>query len=159
MHLRIKSISIAVDDLYDGETTHENPFRGVKPRIDDTVRARLWIEKTIMLCLAGPLAQKKFAPRAPSRDYGGAIDEDTASTLAVQFFRSRKTAAAYMNFAREWIRQKLDDPAVWEAVERLAQVLMEQRKITGREAEAIIRNRYARPRRQSRGMNESRNAM
>jgi len=149
MHLRITSVSIGNDGLHNGEMTHENPFRGVDRARDDSFGARLRIEKIIMLCLAGPLAQQKSAPGALSRDYGGAMDEDTASSLAMQFFHSRKTARAYVYFARAWVRQKLDEPAIWAAVERLASVLMKQRKISGRQAEAIIRSRYLRPRGQS----------
>jgi hypothetical protein len=143
MHLRIKSISIGADELYGGETTHENPFRATNRVSGDTIRTRLQVEKTIMLCLAGPLAQEKYAPRNPSRDYGGTIDFDTASTLAIQFFRSSKTAAAYISFAREWVRQRLDEPRIWAAVERLASALLEQQRISGRQAESIIRGRNA----------------
>ena len=131
MHLRIKSISIGADELYGGETTHENPFHAKNRTRGDTIRARAQVEKIVMLCLGGPLAQEKYAPRNPSRDYGGKIDFDTASTLAMQFFRSSKTAAAYIGFAREWVRQKLEEPRVWAAVERLASVLLEQRRISG----------------------------
>ena len=71
MHLRIKSISISVDELYGGETTHENPFHARNRTSGETIRTRVQVEKIVMLCLAGPLAQEKYAPRNRSRDYGG----------------------------------------------------------------------------------------
>jgi len=150
MHLRIKSISIGFDELYGGETKHENPFRDMSPKHADTSRARSQVEKIVMLCLAGPHAQKKYAPDDSHRDYGGTIDLETAATLAMQFFRSKKTADAYINFAREWVCQKFDEPRTWAAVERLADTLMRQQKISGRQAEAIIRGSTASPKPRSR---------
>ncbi|GEM_PF-2495161 len=141
MRLRIASVSIGIEDLNGGQTTHGNKFRRTKPFSVDTPRGRMQVEKIIMLCFAGPLAQQKFLPRGPDADYGDAIDVDMASTLAMRVFRSRRVAAAYVNFAREWVRQKLEDPRVWAAVERLALALMRQRQISGRHAEAIIRGK------------------
>lgn len=141
MHLRIKSMSLGGDELYGGETTHENPFRARKPPIGNRASMPAQVQKAIMLCLAGPLAQEKYELRNSSSDYGGTVDLDVASTLAMKFFRSRKTAAAYLNFAREWVRQTLDAPPIWAAVERLARALARQERLSGREAEAIIRGR------------------
>lgn len=152
MHLRIKSISIDGDELYGGETTHENPFRGMESPLAGRASVRARVQKSIMLCLAGPLAQEKYAPRDSGRDYGGAMDVDMAFTLAMKFFRSRKTAAAYMNFAREWVRQTLNDPRISAAVERLARALTERRRLSGREADAIIRGRRAPARSSSVGL-------
>lgn len=145
LHLRIRSVSIDADELSGGETRHENPFRNGALPIDASGRGRLRLEKAVMLCFAGPLAQRKMSGGGAHRDYGGAIDRETASTLAMRFFRSAKTAEAYADFAREWVCQKFEEPRVWAAVERLAKALIERRRISGREAEAIIRG--ASPRR------------
>ena len=144
MHLRIKSISIGSDELYGGQTTHENPFHG-QPAIGETSRARLLLEKIVMLCLGGPLAQRKYTSDTTGRDYGGVIDIETATGLAIQFFRSKKTADAYINFAHAWVCQKLDEPPIWAAVERLAHALLQQQKILGHRAETIIRGSSTAP--------------
>lgn len=143
MHLRIKAISIGIGELDGGEIIHENPFHGTHGSTSDGTGTGLQVEKTVMLCLAGPLAQEKYAPRRKSRDYGGTLDVDAALILTMRFFHSRRTAAAYLNFAREWVRQRLDEPRIWASVERLARALLQQRQISGRQAEAIVRGRHA----------------
>lgn len=137
MHLRLTSIRIDFDELYGGETAHENPFE--RERGSNTLgdRTRSQLEKVVMVCLAGPLAQAKYLARGDS-DYGGAVDSETASALAMQFFRSKKTADAYVNFARTWVKQRFDEPPTWAAVERLAHALLAERKISGHRAEKII---------------------
>lgn len=137
--VRLKSISIGADELYGGETDHANPLKAGKASDPDDIRARMRLEKAVMLCMAGPLAQEKFAPRGPAADYGGVLDFDDASTLAIRVFRSRKTATAYLNFVREWVSQQWERPRIWAAVERLARALTKERKIAGRRADAIIR--------------------
>ncbi|HXS41482.1 MAG TPA: hypothetical protein VN766_14955 [Stellaceae bacterium] len=143
LHLRIRSVGIDADELVGGETTHDNPPLGRASPADGSGRSRM--EKIVMLCLAGPLAQRKFTRGGSQEDDGGAIDAETASGLATRFFRSRKTAEAYIAFARAWVWQKFEEPRIWAAVERLARALIERRRLSGRQAEAIIRG--ASPRR------------
>ena len=141
-HLRIKSIDIASKGLYAGQTTHENPFQvGSGRGVDLFIHTRMKLEKVIMVCLAGALAQEKYAPRDSNSDYGGSMDIDTAFNLAMKFFMSKKVASAYMAFAEAWARQQFENPSTWAAVERLAQVLLQQGKISGRRAEVIIGGR------------------
>ena len=140
--IRIKSISIGADELYGGETDYANPLKAGE-RIDrNDIRARLRLEKAVMLCMAGPLAQKKLAPRGPGADYGGVVDLDEASTLAIRYFRSRKIALAYLNFVREWVSQQWEEPRVWAIVERLARALIKKRKLSAVQANAIIQGRH-----------------
>ena len=140
--LRIQSIDVAAQGLYAGQTTHENPFQAGSGRgVGFSVHTRMKLEKVIMVCLAGALAQEKYAPRDSSGDYGGSLDIDTASDLAMKFFRSKKVAGAYVAFATAWARQQLENPSTWAAVERLARVLAQERKISGRRAEEIIGDR------------------
>lgn len=139
MGFKLQSISIIADELVSGQTTHEKSMRSAKAKIEDTDRARSTMEKTIMVCLAGPSAQKKYALNNLADDHGGAIDADTAFDLALRLFRSKRTAAAYIKFAEEWVRQKLEEPTTWAAVEALARALVEQRKLSGRQAESILR--------------------
>lgn len=137
--VRLKSISVGWDELYGGETDHAKlQYAGVPIDPKDT-RARLRLEKAIMLCMAGPLAQQKFAPAGTHGDYGGALDFDVAFRLALRSFRSRKTAAAYLAFIQAWISQKWQEPRVWAAVERVARALIKDRKLSGHQARSIIR--------------------
>lgn len=136
--LEIKSITISHDDPFAGQVMHHNPFRGAMLGITHPDRARLNVERIVMVCLAGPLAQKKYALADTRDDQGGALDFDTAADVALRFYGSKTTAAAYLKFAEAWVKQKLDDPAIWTAVERLADALVRQRRLSGREAKSII---------------------
>jgi hypothetical protein len=141
LRIRVRSISIEGDELYGGETEYANPLKAGKADPND-IRARLRLEKAVMLCMAGPLAQKKSVPKAQVSDYGGVLDFEDASTLAIRFFRSRKIAMAYLNFVREWVSQKWEEPRVWAIVERLASALIKKRKLSGVQANAIIQGRH-----------------
>jgi len=137
LRVRIETVDIGGDELYGGRILHGNPMVATSSASADSIRARLKIEKAIMLCLAGPLAQRKYDPHLT--DYGGAVDLEVAMTLAANFFRSRKIAAAYINFATEWVWQKWNDPKIWSTVERLARALIERKRLSGRQVNAIIR--------------------
>lgn len=139
LHLRIRSVSIGADELDGGETRHANPFRNAAALDDATGRGRLRLEKAVLLCLAGPRAQARISPDAAHREDGGAFDRQTALALAMRFFRSRKTAQAYIAFAREWVDEIFAAPRIWAVVERLAKALIAERRLSGRAAEAIIR--------------------
>lgn len=150
MRLRITSIGIAGEGFYAGQTTHQNPFRRGKHAVADGMRGRQQAERAIMVCLAGALAQQKFAPKDDRGEYGGSMDVETASDLALRFFGSPATANAYMRFAETWGRQLFNIPTIWATVERLARALLREQTMSGRRAEAIIRGRLARaPRRRT----------
>lgn len=146
MHLRIASIAVGLDESGGGEIAHENPFRGARFPPGARPMTQRQMEKAVMLCLAGPMAQRKYLSGATRGEDGGTFDLDTALQVAMRFFRSKKTAVAYLGFARAWIEQKFEEPMIWAAVERLASALMVQRKLSGRQAEAILRGRSAAPR-------------
>ena len=138
VRLAINSISVVPDGLFSGAISHRNPFEAAEFEPGDSDRARLKIEKVIMVCMAGPVAERKYAPKESLRGHGGAVDFDMAADLALRLFRSKTTADAYLRFVETWVRQKLDDPSRWRAVECLAEALMRQGRLSGREAESII---------------------
>ena len=142
LRIPVKSISVGADELYGGETDYANPLRAAKAIDRNDIRTRLRLEKAVMLCMAGPLAQKKFLPQARGADYGGVLDFDDASRLAIRFFRSRTIAMAYLNFVREYVTQQWEEPRVWAIVERLARALIKKRELSGVQANAIIRGRH-----------------
>lgn len=140
--IRLKSISIGMDELYSGETEHADLMSALMPIGVRDLHARLKMEKAVMLCMAGPLAQRKSARAGASADDGGTFDIEIASKLALRSFGSRKTAVAYLAFIREWVSRQWQEPRVWAAVERLARALIKARKLSGRQADAIIRGRH-----------------
>lgn len=139
LRVPIRYVDIGGDELYRGQVSHGNPLLSPSAAAIDPIRARLRIEKAIMLCLAGPLAQRQCDPHRRDADYGGTLDIASAMQLATDFFHSRKIAAAYINFATEWVRQKWADPRIWAIVERLAHALVQHKKLSGRQVSAIIR--------------------
>jgi ATP-dependent Zn protease len=54
---------------------HANPSRGIQLDFDDSPRARRRAETSIIVCLAGPAAQRRYSARS---SYYGASDHATA---------------------------------------------------------------------------------
>jgi len=99
-----KSISIAPDELYGGQTSHEKPFRVSGAGKRDHWRTRIEIEKAVLLCLARPLAQRKYLANLSSDDCGGAIDDPALDpafdeprvwSAQIRFFLSLKGASCH----------------------------------------------------------------
>lgn len=133
--LRVRSVSIDTNNWYIGQTTHRH-----RPcptgRGSSGPHKRLELEKEVLVCLAGALAQQLYA--GAGKDAGDAVDAVTATRLAEAYFHSARTAAAYVAFAREWATQMLESPVVWAAIERLARALLREGALDGHRAEEII---------------------
>lgn len=139
MRFRLRSISVGNDELAAGQTTHDIARHRTREGVGETDAVRRRVEKTILVCLAGPLAQARYDGENPKASNGGAVDVDTAFDLALRLFRSKRTATAFLKFAEEWARQKLDEPSTWAAVEALAGALLREGRLSGSQARAIIR--------------------
>jgi hypothetical protein len=74
-----------------------------------------------MICLAGPIAQRRFAPRSWRR-WHGASDYQTAFDLALRINRSSSAADAHL----KWLEMRTQDlvNSLWSFVEKLADDLL-----------------------------------
>ncbi|MGE5540512.1 MAG: hypothetical protein ACM30I_17985 [Gemmatimonas sp.] len=132
--LRLKSVSIGSGDWYAGQTTHRHPSGRAHRR--SALRARIELERDVLVCLAGAIAQRKHS--GSHGDDGGTIDSAAARRLAQDHFHSAPTAKAYVAFAGAWAHHLLDVPAVWAAVERVALALLHDGTLAGNRAEKLI---------------------
>ena len=111
-----------------GHVQHENPLRGIRLDIDGSDRAALRAERVIMICLAGPIAQKHAFPR--SFRYGHASgDNDRAVDLALRLCGSGEMATAYLR----WLNIKTSGlvECRWPFIERVAERLLREDTLDG----------------------------
>jgi len=111
-----KSATIIPDGEVQGEISREALF---EPPLDfdGSDHARNRIERAIMICLAGPIAQRHFAPRSWRR-WHGASDYQTAFDLALRINGSSSAAKAHL----KWLEMRTQDlvRSLWSFVERIA---------------------------------------
>ncbi len=75
--------------------SHMNPLHGIQLGMDDSMRARIRVEKLIRVCLGGPIAQRKFNPSG-WRKHHGASDFDEAADLALHLEGTGERASALL---------------------------------------------------------------
>jgi ATP-dependent Zn protease len=121
--IRLQKITIVPDEESSGCCHHESllKFKG---------SARLKIEKLVMICLAGPLAQQKFKPRS-IRSYHASSDYSVVARVAAQLNGSLE-ASTYIKWLAIRARTKLDQPMTWKFVRAVAHELITKKEITGK---------------------------
>jgi len=100
-----------------GEMIQESPLVDAGLDFDGSDHARNRIERAIMICLAGPIAQRHFAPRS-WRHWHGGPDYVTAFDLALRINGSPRAAKAHV----EWLEIRTQDllESLWSYVEGIA---------------------------------------
>ena len=59
LHLKIRRATIVPSDDFAGIIEHESPLRGINLAIDSSDRAETKTDKAMLICLAGPIAQRR----------------------------------------------------------------------------------------------------
>ncbi len=62
MRLEIDEATIVPTENYQGRIVHESPLRGIQLDLDGSDRAEIKANKAVLICLAGPAAQRRYAP-------------------------------------------------------------------------------------------------
>ncbi len=118
----------------DGEGSGATRCLGLKPDARRMFRRRVWrelVQQEILIALAGPLAEEiKYGKNAESAK----IDWQHAHRWLAELDMQNALAT----FATQ-TRELLTEPATWNAVRTVARRLIQGRKITGPEVEAICR--------------------
>jgi hypothetical protein len=102
-------------------------------------RARWWFEGRTRVALAGQIAERKLTGRRPAR-YSHSQDDETAVSMATEMCGSVEECSAWLKLLFIQTRNRLELPAVWKAVEALADELTKTDTIGGPGAEKIIRD-------------------
>jgi hypothetical protein len=134
--IRIRDVSIESNVESDGRVTHRSPL-GVNLDLDSSHRSRLKVERRVRVCLAGPIAHRRFSKRS-YRDFQGADDHKLASELLVKIVGSMEELEAYLNLLS--IQADALVTLQWGQVKAVARALVDRRVLSGREVAEIIRS-------------------
>jgi hypothetical protein len=118
-----------------GQVEHANPLRGINLELDNSNRARLRSELLMMVLLAGPEAQRHYSPRS-WRSCHGAYDLDKAADLALNFNGYEDAANAYLRWVEIRTRHMIQEQ--WGAVENVANALLAEGSLSGKQIKHII---------------------
>jgi hypothetical protein len=133
--VKVKSATIVPDKDQRGHVRHEAMFRGLNPEIDLSGRARLQMERSIIIGLAGMAAQRRY-DRKSWRHYHGASDFRVVVDLA---FRIGGDSDGTNQFLR-WLELCTDRlvESRWQDIERVARALLERKIMAGSEIDEVI---------------------
>jgi hypothetical protein len=91
--------------------------------------------------LAGPIAERMLAERkrtALGEEDLGDFSENDYATVAQQLAELDPPRPGLRHRLEREIRQRLEEPALWSAIERFAAILIERRRLEAEEATAIL---------------------
>ncbi len=118
--IRYVTIVPEVDAL--GHILKTLPPKTLRPDIECDRRAVAWMEREILIGLAGPAAEERFAGRrnhiGVSSDYRNAID------LAARMHGNNKVLEKWLDYMAERARAFIGNPIQWVRVEDLAAALL-----------------------------------
>ena len=143
-HMRrsFRYVTIEPDEESLGHVMYTKFSDSFRPDIDSDRKIRKPLEKAIITAFAGPIAEQIFSgrknPIGASRDFHSA--SDYVSYLCV----SSEESEAYINWL--WIKTKkmIMNPTKWCSVKRLAEELLDCRRIGYVKARKIIKESMAR---------------
>ena len=129
LHVRVKSVTIRPDVGSSGMTKLDLRY------LNDA--------KRILITLAGPYAQRRFAPRSRWRSsstsgvtLNSGLDFDTVTGLIYDERGNGNAAKFYRRYAEAKAKQLVDD--WWRHIEAVAKVLLERETLTGTELSQVI---------------------
>ena len=133
--MKIQRVSIIPEGDAHGRMDHVHPLRGIRLDYDGSDRARLRAERAVIICLAGPEAQRRFNPRS-WRSWHGRSDHAEAIDIALHFNASEEAAATHL----KWLECRTRDlvAAHWTAIQAVAMGLIDRGTVTGEEARELI---------------------
>jgi hypothetical protein len=95
--LKVRSASTVPEGDSAGRVVHRDPWRGINLEWNDSARADRRAKAVIIMCLAGPEAQRRYSPRS-WRFVHGASDRAAVVDLALRMNGSNEAATAYVRW-------------------------------------------------------------
>jgi hypothetical protein len=135
INLEVISLDVPDDDI--GRAQHVNPLQGVDTAWGTTVADRIRMEQFVSVCLAGPLAQRKFSLVGFRRTHAE-DDWQQAVELLSYFVVSHEELEAYFRLLEIQTRNLLELDFIWKSITNLASVLLECQTLSGAEVNGII---------------------
>jgi hypothetical protein len=133
----------ALGDRFAGRVRHQHLFRGVNLATDGmTDRARIRAERNVLICLAGPAAQRRRR-RSSWRSYHGLTDHEVAVGLAFHLYGHDDVANAYLRWLELRADHLMDDD--WSLVTACAGGLLRRKTLKRSEIAEILTSGRMRP--------------
>jgi hypothetical protein len=99
-----------------------------------TAETKEWIENFIRSTQAGPLAEERFrGAKLDANDVGARQDKKTAEFFAAILMADMEERTRRLLELEQEVRELLQEPALWYAVQEVAQALLEQKTMSGAE--------------------------
>jgi ATP-dependent Zn protease len=136
--LNFRHVTIEPGDDSLGHMLHVKLRDSFRPDIEVTPAVRDRLERGVVVCYAGPTAERKFTGRHNHVGAGG--DRHNALVLGGYVGGEGKALEAYMRWL--WIRAETlwDFAPRWKQVEAVAAGLLNRTTLTAREVQVIIRD-------------------
>lgn len=142
LHVPIRHVTIISDDTSAGHVQNHKMNRrtALNIELDDRFSlGRLRAEKLVMVAMAGPLAQERYAPRSVRYWHGGG-DRDAITELLIRYADTLPDGSldcrAHGKLLKQWTRTLLENN--WYLVEAVAAALLERRRLSGSETRDVI---------------------
>lgn len=136
MRRRFKYVAIEPTEGAQGQVGGHHMSLGSRPGTGSTNKSHSAAERMIVCLLAGHIAEraacKKRRPRGSEADFRAALD------LAVRLMGSIEQAEAYLHSLYARTRQLIELQCNWRAVEALANVLLDRKRVGYRKARRIV---------------------
>lgn len=133
--LEVITLGAPEDEM--GRTRHANPLQGVDTAWGTSVADRIRMEQLVGVCLAGPLAQRKFSLVGFRRTHAE-DDWQQAVDLLSYFVVTHEELEAYFRLLEIQTRNLLGLDFIWNSITNLATVLLQCQTLSGAEANHII---------------------
>ena len=135
--VRTKRLSIVPEPSFAGQHVRHPYFGGINQEWGSSPRAQRRVENMVLVCCAGPAAQRRFNPKG-FRNYHAEGDWYQAINLLSHLTGDDEILSAYFKLIDLRARKFVAQPSVWPLIEGLAETLLEREHLTGMEVRAII---------------------
>jgi hypothetical protein len=132
----VKDVSIVPDDDSNGRLVNHKLPDTFCPDVNNDGRTRSFVEREIMIFLAGGVALEKFQGHRGA--LGDGEDLRYATDLASYVCGNLEESCAYVAWLRARTKLLLNQPWNWRAVVDLVRALLEHKELSGRAARQIF---------------------
>ena len=134
---RIRRATIIPADDVAGLVEHDSPFKGVRLETGVSEIARVQTEKAMVVCLAGPAAQRRFNSRS-WRTIHGERDYQVARDLASCLNAGRAAATAHLEYLEVVAHDLVAE--YWHFTNAAAQKLLLLGSLDAAQVESVIQS-------------------
>jgi hypothetical protein len=134
----LREVTIVRGVGYSGRVLHDRMLKGVRLDFDaSSAKSRHRAEKLVRICLAGPLAQRKFHWRS-YRPWHAETDHKQAVDILLYLAEPEEELPVYFKLLEIQTRQRLENELTWRTVRAVAAALLEHGTLTGAGVSSVI---------------------